>query len=106
MKNRYTLQSFCRSLMVGLLLVTPIGMWAQEVPHYEIAGAYSYVRASSRNGGESFNVHGASFSGAYNLNRLVALTADFGGYKFTGMPPGINADLYTFLVGPRFTYRR
>jgi opacity protein-like surface antigen len=95
-----------RRFLVGLLFIVPLGLQAQEVARYELGGAYSYVHASSGNGGGTFNVNGGRLSGDYNLNPLVAIVADVGAYKFSDMPPGIGAKLYTFLVGPRFSCRR
>jgi outer membrane protein OmpA-like peptidoglycan-associated protein/opacity protein-like surface antigen len=59
-------------------------------------------------------LHGGSTSVAYNLNRYVGLVADFGGYdnsRVTLFTPTTsdtfdsNGSAYTYLFGPRFSYR-
>jgi hypothetical protein len=71
----------------------------------EVSGAYSYINAGAADSGGTFNVHGGSASVAYNLNNWVGLVADLGGYHFTGLPAGLDSNMYTYLFGPRFSFR-
>jgi outer membrane protein OmpA-like peptidoglycan-associated protein len=90
---------------------------SEEVtPKAEWFAGYSFWRAaptalSNRMG----YLHGGSSSFAYNLNRIVGLVADFGGYddsRLTLIGPagsqtvGSNGSAYTYAFGPRFSYRR
>lgn len=85
-------------------------------PKVEWFLGYSFWRAmptslSNRMG----YLHGGSTSIAYNLNRYVGLVADFGGYddsRVTLFTPTTSqtfdsgGSAYTYLFGPRFSYRR
>jgi outer membrane protein OmpA-like peptidoglycan-associated protein len=85
-------------------------------PRVEWFLGYSFWRAlptafSNRMG----YLHRGSTSVAYNLNRYVGLVADFGGYansRLTLFTPttsetfNSNGTAYTYLFGPRFSYRR
>ena len=57
------------------------------------------------------NINGGSASLAYNLNNWFGLAADFGGSAITsvnlsGLPSvDVNSTLFTYLFGPRFSYR-
>ena len=84
-------------------------------PKVEWFLGYSFWRAvptalSNRMG----YLHGGSTSIAYNLNRYVGLVADFGGYddsRLTLFTPTTSetfssgGSAYTYLFGPRFSYR-
>ncbi len=88
----------------------------EYTPKVEWFLGYSFWRAlptafSNRIG----YLHGGSTSVAYNLNRYVGLVADFGGYDNSRLtlfnPNGTttfdsNGSAYTYLFGPRFSYRR
>lgn len=76
---------------------------AITVPHYEVSGSYSYVRAES-NGG--FNLNGASATFAHRFTDNLSVLADVGGYKFGGLPPGLSSSMYMYLFGPRFSVRK
>jgi opacity protein-like surface antigen len=57
------------------------------------------------------DVHGGSASAAFNLNKWFGLAADFGGssistIKASGFPDvSVDSTLFTYLFGPRFSYR-
>jgi len=57
------------------------------------------------------NINGGSASLAYNLNNWFGLAADFGGSAITrvdlsGLPSvDVSSTLFTYLFGPRFSYR-
>jgi hypothetical protein len=75
-------------------------------PQFEVSGTYSYVRANAANSGGGYNLNGGSASFAYNFSDRLALVADGGIYRFGGLPPGFDSTLYTYLFGPRFTFRK
>jgi len=89
-----------------LLLLVVFPAHGQDVPRFEAAVDYSYVRGYAADGGGSFNLQGASASLAYNVKPWLGLVQDYGGYHFTGLAGGIDSQMYTFLFGPRYTYRR
>src|SRR5580658_6063561 len=84
-------------------------------PKVEWFLGYSFWRATpTSNGNRIGYLHGGSTSVAYNLNRYVGLVADFGGYdnsRVTLFTPTTsdtfdsNGSAYTYLFGPRFSYR-
>lgn len=58
------------------------------------------------------NIHGGSGSFAYNLNNWFGLAADFGGSSISTLDlsgvgsADVNSTLFTYLFGPRFSYRK
>ncbi|HTC67676.1 MAG TPA: OmpA family protein [Candidatus Acidoferrum sp.] len=85
-------------------------------PKFEWFLGYSFWRAMPTSQSNRIGyLHGGSTSIAYNFNRYLGLVADFGGYdnsKVTLFGPTssrtFNSDgtAYTYLFGPRFSYRR
>ena len=90
--------------LVGVVLVFALSAAAQNAPKAEVAFGYSYVRANA--GGAGFNLHGGSGSVAGNLNDWFGIVADVGGYKITGLPSGVSGNVFTYLFGPRISYRK
>jgi len=78
------------------LSVFAIPSRAQSV---DVSVGYSYFRL----GGGGFNQNGISGSVAYNLNDWVGVVGDFGGYHAS--PGGATLNTYTYLFGPRLTFR-
>jgi opacity protein-like surface antigen len=93
---------------------------ADDTPKIDVFAGYSYMRGNpSRDSGlHGFNLNGAQFSVSYNLNSWLSGVAEIDGYHtsrsdvFTctiGNCPanGITAtgNLWTYLAGPRFSYR-
>ncbi len=62
---------------------------------------YSWLHVNSANQDLQRTGNGGSGSFAYNINNLVGLVADFGGYANTR----INDRLLTYMFGPRFSWR-
>jgi hypothetical protein len=88
-------------LLVGVILFAAAGSGAQETPGAEVSASYSYLRFGVSNG---VNQNGASISVAGNLNHWFGLAGDFGGYhKSQG---GTTFNNYTYMGGPRFSYRQ
>ncbi|GAC1620694.1 MAG: hypothetical protein PVS2B2_18600 [Candidatus Acidiferrum sp.] len=92
-----------RKLMVaaGLLLASACASRAQDTPKVELSTGYSFLREGGSGG---VNANGATVSVAGNLNHWIGLVGDLGAYRAS--PSGASLNTYTFLVGPRFTYRK
>lgn len=90
--------------LMGLVLLLAGTTMAQETPQVEVSAGYSFVRDTS--GGPGSNLHGGSGSIAGNLNNWFGVVGDFGGYKVTGLPSGLDARMFTYLFGPRLSYRQ
>jgi outer membrane immunogenic protein len=73
---------------------------AQETPAAEVSLGYSYLRLGGSGG---INQNGGSASAAFNVNHWFGVVGEVGGYHAS--PFGVGLDTYTFLVGPRFSYR-
>src|ERR1700739_2410694 len=78
---------------------------AQEVytPKYEVGVNYSWLHVNSANYDYQRTGNGGSGYFEYNLNHLIGLVGDCGGYANTRT--GINDKALTYLFGPRFTWR-
>src|SRR5215471_7636476 len=88
-------------LMVLMFAVFAGVSLAQSVPHGDAAIGYSYFRLGGSGG---INQNGVSGSVAFNANHWLGLAADFGGYHAS--PAGASLNTFSFLFGPRFSYRR
>jgi outer membrane protein OmpA-like peptidoglycan-associated protein/opacity protein-like surface antigen len=85
-------------------------------PKVEWFLGYSFWRATPTSvGNRVAYLHGASTSVAYNFNRYLGLVADFAGFadgKVTLFSPAgsqvldAGGSVYTFMVGPRLSYRK
>jgi hypothetical protein len=96
--------------VVGFACVSAAAADAQQAPaltpQFEVSGTYSYIRANAANSGGGYNLNGGSASFAYNFSDRVALVADGGIYRFGGLPAGLDSTMYTYLFGPRFSFRK
>ncbi len=105
-KIRKAVYLFGLALLLGVMAIPAA---AQETPpKAEAFLGYSYVRANpDASGVSSFNLHGGIGSLTYNVTDSLGLVADFGGYR-VGNINGVDVDgnVFTYLFGPRFTYRR
>ncbi len=85
----------------------------------ELFLGYSHFQGvpALKTGNRMVGLNGGSTTVAFNLNRYLGLVADFGGYGDTqlrltgaeGAPPRVAAAsgaAYTYLSGPRFSYRK
>jgi len=77
---------------------------AQDYPKGEVAANYTYVRINP-GGGTHLDCHGGGGSVAGNLNSYFGVVGEFSGCKVTGLPSGASAHGFTYLFGPRLTYR-
>jgi hypothetical protein len=103
--------SFARWIVVVILMsVFAAGAHGQQasglIPQFEVSGAYSYVRANGGDPGAGYNLNGGSASFAYNFSDRISLVADGGIYRFSGLPAGLDSTMYTYLFGPRLTFRK
>jgi opacity protein-like surface antigen len=116
--------------VASCVLVASLSAMAQEYPRAEVFGGYSFFHADGSSffrlgGGENLNGWNASVCG--NLNSWFGLAADFSGHydssssttnvSLPGFPPlpplptfsstfKSDTNIFTFLVGPRFSYRK
>ena len=116
--------------LTSLVLVVSFSATAQEYPRAEVFGGYSLFHADGSSffrlgGGENLNGWNASVCG--NVNSWFGLAADFSGHYDSsssttelgspgvpGLPPlptfsatvKSDTNIFTFLVGPRFSYRK
>ncbi len=107
------------AVLIGLLLLTAGSALAQgEFPKVETSPAFMYIRTpvSFSNGTtsvkQSFNCAGGGGTLAYNITSLLGIAADLGGCKYFGntvptqISEKINGNGFTYLFGPRFTFRK
>src|SRR5271167_1481242 len=109
-------------VVVGLLLLTAGLALAQDFPKVETSPQFMYIRTPisfSFNNGEggvtsvnqSFNCAGGGGTLQYNVTSLIGIAADLGGCKYFGqtIPAPISTNVdgtgFTFLFGPRLTFR-
>ena len=89
----------------GIVLASAAVLSAQEVvtPQYEFGLNYSWLHVKSAQGFDDRQRTGNGGSGyfEYNINKVVGIVADFGGYANTR----INDRLLTYMFGPRFNWR-
>ncbi len=74
---------------------------AQDHTNADVSIGYSYLREGFSNG---INAQGGNLSATGYVNQWFGITGDFGAYHAS--PSGVSANTYTFLVGPRFAYRK
>jgi opacity protein-like surface antigen len=77
---------------------------AQETtPKVEVGLSYSWLHVNSSNFDFQRTGNGGSGYVEYNINPIIGLVGDFGGYANTRT--GINDKALTYLFGPRFNMR-
>ena len=112
-----------RKLLLGALMLAFTGpLAAQEAPKAEVYGGYSFANVQLLSSDRP-NANGWNASLSVNLNRWFGLVTDFGGlygasamttFTFPCTPPctpqtvreTFAGKVHTFLVGPRFSWRR
>jgi opacity protein-like surface antigen len=108
-------------VLAGLLLLTAGSALAQDYPKIETSPAFMYIRMSPNftnsfvvngqtiTGSKAFNCAGGGGTIAYNFSSLVGIAADLGGCKVFsnayGAGNSIDGSAFTYLFGPRLTYR-
>ncbi len=92
-------------LLLAVTLVLCLAASAQERAPADVFLGYSYVRAHPQSAGfPDFNLHGGSAAVAFNPSRYFGIVGDFGGYHARSAF-SFNNNLYTYMAGPRVTYR-
>jgi len=92
---------------VSLMLLIPMAAMAQgEYPKAELFGGYSYFRANP----DGLNLNGWNASATANITNWFGIEGDFSGHY--GSPrifgfevPFVDVSSYTFMAGPKLTYR-
>src|SRR5260370_11862837 len=93
-------------LMVGVLFfAVASSAVAQDYPKGEVAGNYTYIRINPGGGAASIGWQGGGGSGAYGLNNYLGVVGEFSGCKMTGLASGLSGHAFSYLFGPRLTYR-
>lgn len=109
--------------VLGIILLLGTAAFAQDYPKVETSPAFMFIHTpvsftvpltSPVDPGASFsaafNCVGGGGTIAYNFSSVVGLAADMGGCKYVGNTiPALSAKLdgsdFTYMFGPRFTYR-
>ncbi|MGA7381651.1 MAG: outer membrane beta-barrel protein [Terriglobales bacterium] len=95
-------------ILAGLLFIIGGSALAQDgtFPKVELAPTFMYVRTSIAD--QNFNCAGGSGALAYNFTSKIGLAADLGGCHYFSNTVGgnsVDGNLFTFLFGPRLTFR-
>ncbi len=109
------------AIVLGVVLLLGSAAFAQDYPKIETAPAFMYIRTSGSltntfvvNGQVINNVPALNCAGgggwtAYNVSSLVGIAMDLGGCKIFSNAYGagntVDGSEFTYLFGPRFTYR-
>jgi opacity protein-like surface antigen len=102
------MMKFCLSI-VALVLLLPCAVNAQDYPKAEVYGGYQLLRNAEDV--ETVNFHGFQAAVEGNLTQYFGLVGEFGlgvntlGQEITGAPVDVRVKQYTFLAGPRVSYR-
>jgi hypothetical protein len=106
--------------LIASIFCSAIGVRAQSINKIDVFLGYSYVRAHPTNDPDdptffvppaplpNFNLHGGEAAVAYNFNRHISGVFDFAGYESSRLYapfPWMRGTMYTFLVGPKFTFQ-
>jgi opacity protein-like surface antigen len=107
------------AIVLGMALLLGSVAYAQDYPKIETAPAFMYIRTTPQAStfivpgavviAQSLNCAGGGGTFAYNVSSLVGIAADLGGCKIFsnayGLGNTINGNVFTYLFGPRLTYR-
>jgi hypothetical protein len=85
---------------IFLLLAMSLFSIPSRAQSVDASLSYSYFRLGNSGG---LNQNGVSGSIAYNPNRWFGIVGDIGGYHAS--PGGVSLNTYTYLFGPRLTFR-
>ena len=96
------------SLLVGVCMASGWAV-AQEgvvTPRAEVGLNYTYFHGTTAQSTD-FNQNGGSAYVEYNVNSVLGVVADFGGYaNGRRAAAGDSGTTFTYLFGPRFNWRR
>jgi len=112
------------AVLSGIVLLLGTTAFAQDYPKVETSPAFMYIRtptsftvpltapvAPGQSFSADFNCVGGGGTIAYNVSSVVGIAADLGGCKYVGNTvPALSSKLsgsdFTYMFGPRFTYRK
>jgi len=115
-----------KNIILGLLLLMTAGtLLAQDYPKVETSPAFMFIHTPvsltalptvnplisvPTDFSDGFNCLGGGGTIAYNVTKYIGLAADMGGCKYTGKTiPALSEKLtgsdFTYMFGPRFTFR-
>lgn len=86
--------------LIFLLVAASVFSIPSRAQSVDASLGYSYFRLGNSDG---LNQNGVSGSIAYNPNRWFGIVGDVGGYHAS--PGGVSLNTYTYLFGPRLTFR-
>src|SRR5271163_4123742 len=115
---------FRAAVFSGIVLLLGTTAFAQDYPKVETSPAFMYIRtptsftvpltapvAPGESFSADFNCVGGGGTIAYNVSSMLGIAADLGGCKIlelngaTGPLSRINGSEFTYLFGPRITFR-
>jgi Outer membrane protein beta-barrel domain len=93
--------------LCAVVLLSAVAASAQDTPKVEVFGGYSYLHSSVSGTTFTANLNGGSASVSFNPNSWLGIVGDFGGYHggVNGLGNGINGEVYSYLFGPKATFR-
>jgi hypothetical protein len=97
------------AFLSGLLLLSGVVANAQETaptPQAEVGFNYGFTRVNSGGTVPGFTQNGGSGTFEYNINKVLGVVADLGGYHNGDINNfQIDNTAFTYLFGPRFNWR-
>ncbi len=95
-------------MLLALGLVGSVAAVAQEsasTPLAEVGINYSYITTMPGSGASSFGSQGGSGTFVYNINKVLGVVADLGGY-YNGGSANFTPTTFSYLFGPRLSLRK
>ncbi|MGC2334091.1 MAG: outer membrane beta-barrel protein [Candidatus Acidiferrales bacterium] len=89
------------ALLCSMILFAPAIVAAQDTPRIETFAGYSYIHMNDLG---TASLNGGSASVAVDPTGWLGIDGDFGGYE--GAKTGLNGTMWTYLFGPRISWRR
>jgi outer membrane immunogenic protein len=93
------------ALLVGLLLAASLPASGQNFPKVEASAGYMYLRFNPT-AGAAANCNGGYGSVAVNFNTWFGIAGNVDACKTNRSAPATNGTATTFLIGPKFAYRK
>ncbi|MDP8990446.1 MAG: outer membrane beta-barrel protein [Acidobacteriota bacterium] len=78
---------------------------AAPTPVAEVGINYSYITTMPGGGASSFGSQGGSGAFVYNINRVIGVVADLGGY-YNAAAANSSPTTFSYLFGPRLSLRK
>lgn len=93
--------------LLAMISFFSLNLRAQDPPKVDVFAGYTYIKVNpSTSGVDGFHLNGGSISGAYNFKNWLGAVADFGGGTNGNIAgSGVSGSVYTYLFGPRVSYR-